>query len=142
MAGSPASPEAYMEGLDEPRRSEVRRLHELIRGTAPDLQPYIERYGGSAMIGYGRYHHRYPTGMEGDWFRVGLAGRKQYTALYIVAEEDGRYLAEAWADRLGKVDVGKSCIRIKRLQDVDLGQIEALLRRAASSPAPGEAAEA
>ncbi|MGH2765587.1 MAG: hypothetical protein ACRDKA_06720 [Actinomycetota bacterium] len=39
----------------------------------PEFEPYLE----SGMIGYGRFHYRYPCGREGDWFRVGLASRKQ-----------------------------------------------------------------
>jgi hypothetical protein len=68
-----------------------------------------------------------------------MAGRKQYTSLYVIGEQDGGYIAEAWAPCLGSVDVGKSCIRIKRLDDIDRPELGKLLRAAASTQPPGAA---
>jgi hypothetical protein len=136
---APKTPEQYIASLDDPRRSEIEELHAFIRKTAPGLKPYIEGYGGSAMIGYGRYHYRYASGKGGEWFVVGLASRKQYISLYVIGEQDGGYIAEAWAPRLGNVDVGKSCVRIKRLDDIDRPELAKLLRAAASSQPPGAA---
>ena len=69
---------------------------------------------------------------------MGLASQKQYVSLYLCATVDGGYLAEENADRLGaKVSVGKSCIRFKRLSDIDLEVVAELVRTAADSvPAP------
>lgn len=112
-----STPEEYIADLPEPRRTQVRRLHDLIRAAAPDLEPSVE----SGMIGYGRYHYRYDSGREGDASIIALASRKSYISLYVSAiTPDGEYLAEASKDRLGKADVGKSCIRIKDPADIDL----------------------
>lgn len=128
VAGS--TPASYIDGLDEPRRTEVRRLHELITSEAPGLEPHIA-YG---MLAYGRYHYRYKTGREGDWQTIGLASRKNYISLYINAWEDGgTYLAESYRDRLPKADIGKSCVRIKRLSDLDEAALTELIRRAAAT---------
>lgn len=111
------TPEEYIADLPEPRRSQVRQIHDLIRDAAPDLEPSVE----SGMIGYGRYHYRYDSGREGDASIIALASRKNHISVYVSAiTPDGGYLAEASKDRLGKVDVGKSCIRIKDPADVDL----------------------
>jgi Domain of unknown function (DU1801) len=144
MPKAPTTPEEFIGSLDDPRRGEIQELHDFIRKTVPKLEPYIlERYVegsvASAVIGYGRYHYRYASGREGELFVVGLASRKQYISLYVIGEQDGGYIAEAWASRLGKVDVGKTCIRIKRLDDVDRPQLAKLLRAAASSQPPGAA---
>jgi hypothetical protein len=119
----------YIAQLDEPRRSDVRELHELIRREAPELEPHITSHG---MIGYGRYHYRYKSGREGDWSTVGLASRKGYISLYINAS-GGRheYMAESYRDRLPKADIGRSCVRIKRLSDVDVATVAELVREAA-----------
>ncbi|MGH2674235.1 MAG: hypothetical protein ACRDH1_02290 [Actinomycetota bacterium] len=74
MARAPKTPEEYPDRLDEPSRSELRELHDLIRRTVPEFEPYLE----SGMIGYGRFHYRYPTGREGNWFRIGLASRRSF----------------------------------------------------------------
>ncbi len=85
------------------------------------------------MLGYGSYHYRYATGREGDAFAIGLANQKQYVSLYLNATVDGAYLAETNAGRLGKVSVGKSCVRFKKLDDLDLDVVAELVRTAADS---------
>ena len=126
------TPEEYIAQLDEPRREQIGRLHDLIRTTVPELEPYIE----SGTIGYGRYHFRYPTGREGDWCLLGLASHKRYISLYVVAENvTGGYLAEAYRDRLPKADIGKSCVRFRSLDDLDQEILRELVREAGKSPA-------
>jgi uncharacterized protein YdhG (YjbR/CyaY superfamily) len=122
-----ATHDEYIEGLAEPRRSEVRAVHELIRRTVPQLEPTME-FG---MPGYGRYHYRYASGREGDWMLIGLASNKNYISLYVTAAcPDGTYLAESYSDRLPRASIGKSCIRFKRLADLDQDTLATLLREA------------
>src|SRR5262245_4060139 len=97
------TPEEYIAGLAEPRRTEIQALHDLIRREAPDLEPYI----ASGMLAYGRFHYRYDSKREGDWFRIGLASRKAYVSLYISAGGQDGYLAESYKQRLPKADIGK-----------------------------------
>ena len=52
--------------------------------------------------------------------------------------EDGRYLAESRADRFPKASVGKSCVRFKRLDDLDEGELRDLLAEAGRRPAAGQ----
>ena len=128
-----ATHEEYIERLAEPRRSEIRALHELIRHAVPQLEPTME-FG---MLGYGKYHYRYPSGREGDWMLVAVASNKNYISLYVTpAAPDGGYLAERYQEQLPKASIGKSCIRFKRLGDVDQDVLERLLRRVAELGAP------
>ena len=132
MSATPKTPEEYIERLEEPRRGDVRRLHELIRKAVPKLEPYAE-YDG---IGYGRFHYRYASGREGDTCTIGIANRKRYISLYVVAEDgEGGYLAESYRDRLPKADIGKSCVRFKRLEDLDEEVLREMIRAAAKRPA-------
>lgn len=117
----------YLEGLPEPRRTQIRQLHELIRQEVPDLEPHVDR----GMIGYGRYHYRYASGREGDSWQIGLSSRKQYISLYTCAANAQGYLAEQYAPRLGKADVGRSCIRFRKPEDLDLAVVRDLLRATA-----------
>ncbi|GAA4528214.1 iron chaperone [Amycolatopsis samaneae] len=130
-----ATHEEYLSGLAEPRRGELRALHELVRATVPELAPTME-FG---MPGYGRYHYRYASGREGDWALVMLASNKNYISLYVTSVVGDRYLAESYAERLPKASVGKSCVRFKRVSDVDTAVLAELLREAAAHP-PGELA--
>ena len=124
------TPDEYIEQLDEPRRSQIRELHELIRATVPELEPHVP----SGMLGYGSYHYVYASGREGDWPILGLASRKRYISLYACAAVDGEYVAEEYRNRLPKADIGKSCVRFKRLEDLDLDTLQDLLRRTAAGP--------
>ena len=79
------------------------------------------------------HHYRSKSGRESDWSTIALASQKRYISLYISpAGERGRYLAESYADRLPKADIGRSCVRTKRLSDVDEGALTELIREAAA----------
>ncbi len=122
-----ATPEAYLDALDEPRRSDVVALHELIRATAPELEPRLQ----SGMLAYGRYTYRYASGRSGEWFPIGLASNRRYISLYVMAADGGEYLAGTFQARLPKADIGKSCVRFKRLADLDREALVELIREGA-----------
>ena len=111
--------------------SDIERLDKIIRETLPELE--------ADGLNYGPYHYRYPTGTEGDAYRVSVAERKHGISLYVLAvTEDGEYLAESRADRFPKAGVGKSCIRFKRLDDLDEGELRDLLAEVGRRPAYGQ----
>jgi hypothetical protein len=122
-----SSPAEYIDALREPRRSEIQALHDAIRKALPDLEPSVQ----SGMIGYGKYHYRYATGREGDCAVVGLSSRANYISVYVQGVEDGQYVAEKYKADLPKADIGKSCIRFKRLADIDLKALERIIKRGA-----------
>lgn len=129
------TPTQYLASLPEPRRADLTALHRAITRAVPKLKPVVVH----GMLGYGPYHYRYESGREGDSAVVALASQKQYISLYLMAIEDGVYLAEANRARLGKVSVGKCCIRFKRLADLELPTAMRLVRRAAKLKPPGGA---
>jgi hypothetical protein len=113
---------------------DVERLDQLIRETLPDLDAHASENG----FGYGPFHYRYASGREGDAYRVSVASRKTGISLYVLAlTEDGEYLAEARAGEFPKANVGKSCVRFKRLDGLDEAALRDLLREAGRLPAPG-----
>jgi len=121
------SPEQYLEELEEPRKGELLHIHQLIRATVPDLEPFMI----SGMIGYGRFHYKYASGREGDWCKVALASQKNYISMYCCAADDRGYVAERYRERLPKASIGKSCVRFKRLADLDEAVVQELLRETA-----------
>ncbi len=120
------TPRDYLASLPGERKSAVGAIHKAVRAAAPELKPRVLR----GMLGYGKYHYRYPSGREGDWFVVGLASQKNYISLYICLSEKDQYLPEKNKHRLGNVSVGKSCIRFKTLADLNLRVALALIRKA------------
>jgi hypothetical protein len=83
------------------------------------------RMWGSSIVGFGKYHYRYESGREGEWFLMGFSPRKKDLTLYVMA---GFAAFAALMARLGKFKVGKSCLYLKRLSDIDLSVLEELLR--------------
>jgi hypothetical protein len=82
------------------------------------------RMWGDSIIGFGDYHYVGKSGREGDWFLAGLSPRKQNLTLYMLGgwEPHGELLA-----KLGKHSLGKGCLYIKRLEDVDLAILNKLI---------------
>ena len=72
---------------------------------------------GNAIVGFGDYHYVYESGREGDWFLTGFSPRKQNLTLYIVG---GFNQFEDLMKKLGKHSVGKGCLYINKLEDVDM----------------------
>ena len=71
---------------------------------------------GKSIVGFGSYHYKYASGREGDWMLTGFSPRKTSLTLYLM------YGMDKFPDllgRLGKHKLGKGCLYIKRLSDVD-----------------------
>jgi len=121
------TPEKYLASVPAVHRKDVAELDALIRKSAPGLKPYIQ----SGMLGYGQYSYKYGTGREGQWCTIGLSSRKKYISLYVCAVDGGQYVPERYKDALPKADIGKSCVRFKRLSDVDRTVLDKMIRHAA-----------
>ena len=130
------TPAEYIAAVDDERRPDIAALDQLIRTHAPDLEPVI--MGG--MLGYGPFHYRYASGREGDACKLSIASNKQYISLYVMATVGDGYLAETYRDRLPKANIGRSCVRFRRLEDLDRAVLTQLLREGAEH-APVSAVE-
>lgn len=73
---------------------------------------------------------------EGDWFVVGLASQKNYISVYACGVKDGKYIAEASKKDFPKASMGKSCIRFKKVDDIDLQTLAKVLKESEKFP-PG-----
>lgn len=111
------------------RQDDLRAVDNLIQEHAPSLTPFFLKAGGT-FLGYGPYHYKYASGREGDWAIVLLANQKNHMSLYICVAKDGHYLPELYKDALGRVNCGKSCIRFKKLTDLNLASFKTLLKEA------------
>ena len=103
------------------RESDLRKVDALIRQYAPDCQPTIYKgMGGGVGLGYGMMDYQSSSMKQpGQWPIIALMNQKNYMAIYLCAVIDGKYIAESYAGKLGKVSVGKSCIRFKKYEDLD-----------------------
>jgi hypothetical protein len=121
------TPSKYLGSLPESRRRDVQATHDAIRKTVPEWKPYMM----AGMLAYGRIRYKTASGREGDWSVVALCNRKDHVSLYLCAGDKHGYLAEQNKHRLGKVSVGKSCIRFRKLADLNLKVAMDLVKKAA-----------
>lgn len=96
----------------------VLQLMQEITGEKPKMW-------GDSIVGFGSYHYKYASGREGDWFLTGFSPRKQNLSLYIMS---GFEKHDALLQKLGKFKLGKSCLYIKRIEDVDFELLRELIR--------------
>ena len=108
---------------DEKKRTDSQTLLEVIEkatGETPKMW--------GTIVGFGDYHYKYASGREGDWFLAGFAPRKQNLPVYVMAGFDAY---DGLMAKLGNYKTGKSCLYIKKVEDVDLDVLEELVRRSA-----------
>ena len=65
--------------------------------------------------------------------KIGIANNKRYISLYCCSTDEQGYVAERFRKRLPKADIGKSCVRFKRLSDLDEETLRELIREAAAA---------
>jgi hypothetical protein len=84
------------------------------------------RMWGSSMVGFGHLRYTYDTGHSGEMFRVGFSPRKAALTLYGLTS----YGSNAdLLEKLGKHRVGKGCLYVNTLEDVDRDVLRQLIRR-------------
>ena len=122
---SAKDPQDYIDQIDEPRKSEILALHNFIKKILPDMK--VEIFHN--IIGYGPYLYKSKSGSSGEWFTIGLASQKNYISIYVCAvdEKGGEYLPEKHKDWFPKASIGKSCIRFKKVDDIDLNALKKIL---------------
>lgn len=120
----------YIAALPKERQDIIRFLHNFIQKCAPKLKPHF----AYNMLGYGSFPYRNYKKQMIQWPIISLASQKNSISLYVCAMVDGKYLVEKFKNELGKVSVGKSCIRFKKLEDVNLLVLKNLIKQAAKKP--------
>ena len=121
-----ASVKAFIDSIDDEQKRRDSRVIMKLMKDATGNRPAM---WGHNIVGYGSYHYTYASGREGDWFLTGFSPRKQNLTLYIMSGFDAY---EPMLDRLGKHSTGKSCLYVKRLEDVDTSILRDLIEASVS----------
>ncbi len=113
---------AFIRGIPgQHQRNDCRRLLQLMRevtGARPAMW-------GSSIVGFGQYHYRYKTGREGNWFLTGFSPRKNATVVYVMSGFRSR---SRRLKALGRHSLGKSCLYLRSLDDIDLNVLRSLVK--------------
>ena len=122
----------FLDGIEnEKRRADCRAVVELMAGVTGEPPAMW----GDSIIGFGSYHYQYATGREGDWMATGVSPRKQSLTVYIMT---GFPRHEALMEKLDRYTTGKSCLYIKRLEDVDTEVLRELVRESYERVSKGQ----
>ena len=117
------SVEAFLNSVeDEKKRQDCFTILEIMK----QITKAEPQMWGTSMVGFGTYHYKYESGREGDWFVAGFSPRKQNLTLYIMA---GFSRYDELLSKLGKFKIGKSCLYIKKIEDVDLPTLKELIKQ-------------
>jgi hypothetical protein len=118
-----ASVEKFLDLIDDERQKADAKvmcdLMEKLSGEKPVMW-------GSAIVGFGSYHYKYESGREGDSALIGFSPRKGSLVLYLVNGYDN-FRPEL--EKLGKHKIGKACLYIKRLSDIDMEILTDIVKR-------------
>lgn len=141
-----ATVEQYLAELPDDRRALVAAIRDVVNANLPAGYQEAMQYG---MIGWSVPHDRYPAGYHADPRQplplAALAAQKQYVSLYLmgvycgcveatancgpVETDEARWFREAWVATGRRLDMGKSCVRMKRSDDVAFDVIAEAIRR-------------
>ncbi|MGR3466822.1 MAG: DUF1801 domain-containing protein [Shimia sp.] len=117
------APADFIAAVEHPtRRADAETLDAMFR----EVTGWAPRMWGPTIIGYGEYHYRYDSGREGDFLATGFSPRKANLSLYIMPGYQD--YADILSD-LGKHKLGKACLYINKLADVDMDVLRRLVRR-------------
>ena len=104
---------------DQQKKADSFRLIELMS----EWSGFEPKMWGPTIVGFGNYHYKYASGHEGDAPLIGFAPRKPAFSLYVFAPTmENRHLL----DDLGKYKMGKACIYIKKLSDINIETLKKL----------------
>jgi hypothetical protein len=124
--------DAFLESVeDEQRRSDAIE----VRALMADITGDPGAMWGTTIVGFGENTYLNGSGKSATWFQVGFSPRKQQLVLYIMDGFDGY---DDLLGQLGKHSTGKSCLYIKRLDQVDRTVLRRLIEESVAHTAPSE----
>lgn len=108
-----ASVDDYLAAIeDEARRMDCEALTRLMA----EATSYPPKMWGTSIVGFGSYHYKYESGREGDACLTGFSSRKGDISIYLVKHFPGQ---DELLAKLGKYKLGKGCLYVRKLKDVD-----------------------
>lgn len=118
------SVESFLDKVpDEQVRDDCFSLIKLMK----NVTGFPPKMWGPAIVGFGKYHYKYESGHEGDSCLAGFSPRKQNITLYVMPGFSNE--SPDLLKKLGKHKAGKGCLYIKKLEDIDTGVLEKLVKQ-------------
>jgi len=116
---------AYLDAiLDTKQNADAHRLYSIMVETTGENG----KMWGSSIVGFGSYHYKYESGREGDSPKVAFSARKQAIVVYGLSVQDDKNTK--LLSEIGKIKLGKGCVYIKQLSDINLDTLKSLVSNA------------
>lgn len=106
---------------NETKRADSFKVLDIMR----DVTGHDPVMWGDSIIGFGTYRYKYASGRKAEWFLTGFSPRKQSLTLYIMS---GFSEYDQLLEKLGKHSTGKSCLYVKKLEDIDMAVLRELIK--------------
>lgn len=116
------SVDEFLSTLEESRLNETKTLIDIMSKVSGE-EPVM---WGSNIVGFGSYNYKYASGREGVWMKIGFSPRKAKLSLYITSDAS-KYTQDL--DEIGKYSLGKGCIYINKLSDVDISNLTKVIEK-------------
>jgi hypothetical protein len=118
-----ASVKEFLEAVEHPtRKADGLELLEIMKEVTHE-EPVM---WGASIIGFGTFHYKYASGREVDWMKVGFSPRKRSLTVYLTPGLDD---IDDLREKLGKHRVGKGCLYINKLADVDMEVLKKIIKK-------------
>ncbi len=131
------TPASYLNSLEGDAKKEMKKFHSIVRKTAPKMRPFVMQSGQSTFLAYGKYEYKTKSGCGGDWFMLGATPRAHGISIYAGAIYTDKKLHEKYTKLIPKGNFGKSCIRLKRLSDIEDKVLTSLIKDSAKGDKMG-----
>jgi hypothetical protein len=127
--------EEYITSQPDPKRNDIHELHRIILQTMPGCKLWFldgknseNKIVSNPNIGYGSRAIRYADGTTREFYQIGLSANKTGISVYILGIKDKTFLAKMYGKKLGKASVSGYCIKFKKLIDINMDILEAMIR--------------
>ena len=127
--------EAYITSQPEPKRRDMQDLHRRMLQLLPGCKLWFldgkdseNKTVSNPNIGYGAYTIKYAGGKTREFYQIGMSANTTGISVYIMGIEDKKYLAQTYAEKLGKASVTGYCIKFKTLKDINIDILEEAIR--------------
>jgi hypothetical protein len=117
----------YITSHKEPKRSDLENLHHIILEMMPKCKLWFldgkneeNKIVSNPNIGYGLQVIKYADGKTRDFYKIGMSANTTGISIYIMGIEDKKYLANTFAEKIGKASITSYYLKFKKLDDINL----------------------
>lgn len=128
----------YINSQPEPKRTDMQELHLRIHQWVTGKLWFLDgkddkgKIVSNPNIGYGSHHIRYADGSSKEFYNIGLSANTTGISVYILGIADKTYLNKTYGKEIGKATVTGYCIKFKKLKDINMDILQAVIRYGAA----------